>query len=243
VIKYLQCPNCGYKNPEGRRYCEECGEKLVHVESAKARARQRSKREAARYRLDAEKKGLDADEAERRQRRSRRHTRPWVGILLLVALIALIVIIVMLTSGGMSAPEKTALDFYSAIKNKDVMSYLEHTDLELYKMAQRGEYDPDPYGLGLEDFYAYRVENLKTQLIKEEGDYAEVEVISGTFEGYYDDGTGNGGVDFSKYPRKLILNKIEGKWLVDDYNQARLPYPPAEVIQEGTEFPEVQESS
>jgi hypothetical protein len=239
----LQCPNCGYKNPEGRRHCEECGERLVHAESAKARARERSRREAARYRLDAEKKGLDAEEAERRRRRTRRRTRPWMGILLIAGLIVLIVVIIVLASGGVSAPQQAVLDFYNAIKNKDVMSYLEHTDLELYKMAKRGEYQPDPYALGLEDFYAYRVDGLKTQLLKEEGDYAEVEVNSGTFEGYYDDGTGNGGVDFSKYPRTLAMIKVEGKWLVSDYNQARLPYPPAEIMQEGPEFPEAEGSS
>jgi hypothetical protein len=166
-----------------------------------------------------------------------------MGIVLLLALIALIVIIVVLAGGGPSAPEKAVLGFYDAVEKKDVMSYLQHTDLELYKMAKQGEYEPDPYGLGLEDFYAYRVSGLKTRLIKEEGDYAEVEVISGTFEGFYDNGTGNGGVDFSRFPRKLSLIKVEGKWLVNDYNQARLPYPPAEIMQEGPEFPEVEGSS
>ena len=82
----MRCPDCGYDNPEGRRYCEECGQKLASVEAEKARARRRTQREAARYRRDAEKEGLDAEEAERRRRRSRRRTSPWIGLLLLAVI-------------------------------------------------------------------------------------------------------------------------------------------------------------
>lgn len=236
----MECPNCGYKNPAGRRYCEECGEKLIDVETLKARARRRTLREAARYRRDAESKGLDAEEAERRRRRSQRRTSPWMGALLLgVLVILIIVIIVLATCGGPSAPEQAVLDFYSAIKNKDVMAYLKHIDLGLYKQAAQGVYQPDLYGVGI-DYDSYRLENLKTRLLKQEGDLAEVEVVSGYFEGIYDDGSNSGGVDFSLHPRKISLYKEEGNWLVDNYNLVKLPYPLPETVPEVPEFPEAQ---
>lgn len=239
----MQCPNCGYNNPEGRRYCEECGEKLLHIESAKARARRRSQREAARYRRDAERKGLDAEEAERRFRRGRRRTRPWMAIPLIAALVALVVILVLVASGGKSAPEQAVLDFYRSIKDRDMLTYLKHTNIDLYKMAINGEYEPDPYTEGLADYNTYIIEELETRLIKDEGDYAEVEVIGGFFEGINDDGSTSGGVDFSEHPRSTPLVKIEDTWILSEYYQMKLPYPLPEVETEIPEFPEVEEPS
>jgi len=239
----VQCPNCGYKNPEGRRYCEECGEKIVHVESAKERARRRSRREAARYRLEAEKRGLDIEEAERRLRRRRRRTRPWMGVALAIALVILVIVIIVAASGGKSGPEKAVLDFYRALKEKDLLTYLKHTNIELYKMATSGEYEPDPYAEGLMDYDSYVVDNLKTKLVKEEGDYAEVELVGGFFEGIKDDGSRTGGVDFSQYPRTTSLVKIDGVWILNEYYQMKLPYPLPEVGPELPEFPEVEGSS
>ena len=179
----MRCPNCGFENQEGRRYCTECGEKLAHVEAKRARARKKSQREAARSRREAEKEGLDEEEAERRMRRSRRRTRPWMGLVLLAILvIAAVVIIIVLASGGKSGPEEAVEAFYEAIAKKDIMTYLKHTEPQLYKMAQNGEYQPDPNLEGL-TYDAYRLEGLETRLVKEEGDYAEVEVIAGIFEG------------------------------------------------------------
>jgi predicted nucleic acid-binding Zn ribbon protein len=239
----LQCPNCGSENPEGRRYCEECGEKLVNIESAKERARRRSRREAARYRIDAEKKGLDADEAERRMRRSRRRSRPWMGVVLAVALLILIMVIILIASGGKSEPEKAVLEFYDALRNKDLLKYLKHTNIELYKMAINNEYEPDPYSEGLMDYDSYVIEDLGTRLVKEDGDYAEVEVVAGFFEGVKDDGSRTGGVDFSQYPRLTPLVKIDDTWILSEYYQMKLPYPLPEVESEETEFPEVEEPS
>lgn len=238
----MRCPNCGHENLEGRRYCEDCGEKLSDLEALKARTRRRSQREAAIHRREAQREGLDAEEAERRRRRSHRRTSPWIGLLLLIALVVIIVIIILVVSGGESAPEKAVKDFYNAIKNKDVLTYLQHTELELYKMAKRGEYQPDPYTEGIE-YDSYILDGLTTRLIKEEGDYAEVEVNGGYFEGLYNDGSTSGGIDFSQYPRTVKLVKVEDTWIVQDYQIMKLPYLFAEIGPEQPEFPEVEEPS
>jgi len=238
----LRCPNCGHDNPGGRRYCEDCGEKLSDLEALKARTRRRSQREAAIHRREAQREGLDAEEAERRRRRSHRRTSPWIGLLLLIALAVIIVIIILVVSGGESAPEKAVKDFYNAIKNKDVLTYLQHTELELYKMAKRGEYQPDPYTEGIE-YDSYILDGLTSRLIKEEGDYAEVEVNGGYFEGLYNDGSTSGGIDFSQYPRTVKLVKVEDTWIVQDYQIMKLPYLFAEIGPEQPEFPEVEEPS
>jgi hypothetical protein len=238
----LRCPNCDYENPEGRRHCEECGEKLVDIEALKERARRRSGREAATYRREAQKDGLDTEEAERRQRRSRKRTRPWVGLLLLLAVIAVIIILVIVFSGGESGPEKAVKEFYNAIRDKDVMTYLKHTELELYKMAERGEYQPDPYTEGIE-YDTYTLDGLTTRLVVEEGDYAEVEVNGGFFEGMSNDGSTSGGIDFSQYPRLVRLVKVEDTWMVQDYQMMKLPYLLPEIGPELPEYPEVEEPS
>lgn len=237
---HLRCPNCGYENPEGRRYCEECGEKLVDLETLKERARRRSRQEAAKYRREAQKDGLGAEEAERRLRRSRRRGRPWLGLLLLLVIAAVIIIIVVIAAGGgESGPEKAVKEFYNAIRDKDVMAYLKHTELELFKMAERGEYQPDPYTEGI-DYDTYVLEGLTTRLVLEEGDYAEVEVNGGHFEGMKSDGSATTGIDFAQYPRLVRLVKVENVWVVQDYWIMKLPYPIADIGPEEPEFPEAE---
>jgi len=236
----LRCPNCGYDNPEGRRYCEECGEKIMDLEAMKARARRRAQREAARYRREARRKGLGEEEAERIRRRARRRTSPLAGLLLLAAVAAVIVLVAVLAAGGESGPEKAVREFYNAIRDKNVMLFLKHTDLELYKMAQRGEYEPDPYTEGI-DYDHYALDGLKTRLVKEEGDYAEVEVIGGTFKGFYSSGGDSGGIDFSQYPRTVRLVRVEGNWMVQDYQLAKLPYYYEDMGPGQPEYPEVEE--
>jgi hypothetical protein len=236
----LRCPNCDYENPEGRRFCEECGEKMVDLDALKAHARRRSRREAATYRRKAQKEGLDADEAERRRRRSRKRASPWLILLLLAVLAAIVVIIVLAAGGGESGPERAVKEFFNAIKEKDVMTDLKHTEFDLYKMANDGEYQPDPYTVGI-DYDSYRLEGLATRLVKEEGDYAEVEVIGGLFEGIYVDGSTSGVLDFSVYPRLVRLVRVEGIWIVQDYNMMKLPWPLGDIVPEQPEFPEADE--
>ncbi len=238
----LRCPNCGYDNPQGRRYCEGCGEKLTDLEALKARERRRSQREAAIYRREVQKEGLDIEEAERRRRRSRRRMSPWIALTILLVLVAVVAVVVIAVSGGESGPERAVKEFYNAIRDKDVMTFLKHTELELYKMAERGEYQPDPYTEGIE-YDSYRLEDLTTRLVKEEGDYAEVEVIGGYFEGMYSDGSSSGGIDFSEHPRLVSLVKVENTWIIQDYQIMKLPYLFAEIVPDQPEYPEVEEPS
>lgn len=242
----MRCPNCGYDNPEGRRYCEECGDKLAGVEGVRARARKHSQRDAARYRLEAEKKGLGAEEAERIRRRSRRHTRPWVGLALLAVAIAaiVVVVIVLLASGGKSGPEKAVIAFFGALEKRDFLTYLKHTEPELYKMAQNGEFPEEEHAF--ETFYydRYRLHGLETELLKEEGDLAEVVLTAGTFSGWKDMGNVTDEVDFSKNPRTIELVRVEGVWTIPFYNIANQPTNLPEVLPGDTsEYPEVEEPS
>jgi hypothetical protein len=236
----LLCPDCGYENPEGRRFCEECGQKLASVQAEKARARRRTLREAARYRRDAEKDGLDAEEAERRRRRSRRRTSPWIGLLLLAVIVAVVIVLIVVLSGGESGPEKAVKEFYGAIVDKDVETFLKHTEPELYKQVRNGEIELTPYEAGIE-YENYVLEDLETRLVTEEGDYAEVEVIGGYFEGFISDGSGSGGIDFAVYPRLIKLIKIEDTWIIQEYGSMSRPYPLPEFVEGESEFPEVEE--
>lgn len=236
----MRCPNCGYENPEGRRYCEECGEKIARLEAEKARARRKALREAARLRIELEKEGLGREEVERRLRRTRRRTTPWMGALLLLGLVVLAVVLILVLSGGESEPERAVKVFYQAIKDKDVFTYLKHTEPDVFKMARSGEYQPDPYTEGI-DYDSYVLEGLRTRLVKEEAEYAEVEVTGGFFEGFYDNGVNSGGVDFGQHPRLVKLVKIEGTWIVQDYATAKLPYPVEEISPTQPEFPEAEE--
>ncbi|MBC7247256.1 MAG: zinc ribbon domain-containing protein [Actinobacteria bacterium] len=236
----MRCPNCGYDNPEGRRYCEECGEKIARLEAEKARARRKALREAARLRLELEKEGLSREEVERRLRRARRRTTPMMGVLLLLGLVVLAVVLIVVLSGGESEPEKAVKAFYQSIKDKDVLTYLKHTEPDVFKMARSGEYQPDPYTEGI-DYDYYVLEDLRTRLVREEGEYAEVEVTGGFFEGFYDNGVNSGGVDFGQHPRLVKLVKVEGTWIVQEYATAKLPYPVEELGPAGPEFPEAEE--
>ncbi|MEJ5186564.1 MAG: zinc ribbon domain-containing protein [Candidatus Geothermincolales bacterium] len=230
----MRCPNCGYDNPEGRRYCEECGEKIVDLEALKARARRKALREAARIRREAERRGLDRERVERRLRRRRRLSAPWVG-LALVALVILVVVVlaVTLTREKVSDPEKAVREFFRSMAEMDLMTYLKHTEPQLYKMAQRGEYEPDRYALL--DYDRYQVTDIRTELVSEGEDVAVVRVIGGTFRGRNEMGEEESEVDFSQYPREIKLIKIEDTWVVADYGVMKLPYPLPEILPEGEE--------
>lgn len=239
----MRCPNCGYQNPEGRRYCEECGEKIARLEAAKARARRKAAREAARLRLELEREGMDREEVERRLRRMRRRRAPQATGLVLLGVIILVVVLFLaftVFSNGESAPQRAVEEFFQAIRNKDVMAYLRLTEPDVYKMAREGEYEPDPYTEGI-DYDSYVLQDLKTRLVREEGDYAEVEVIGGYFEGFYSDGSSSGGVDFSQFPRLIRLVKVEDGWVIQDYATAKLPFPTEGLETSEPEFPETQE--
>lgn len=227
----MRCPNCGYDNPEGRRYCEDCGEKLIDLETLKARARRKALREAARIRREAERQGLDREIAERRLRRRRRLTTPWAGLAVL-ALVAIVAVLlgITLTREKVSAPEKAVREFYRSLAEMDLMTYLKHTEPQLYKMARRGEYEPDRYALL--DYDRYQVEDLRTELVREEGEVAVVRVTGGVFRGRNEVGDEESEVDFSQFPREMRLIKMEDTWVVADYGVMKLPYPLPEIVLE-----------
>ncbi len=227
----MRCPNCGFDNPEGRRYCEDCGEKLMDLEALKARARRKALREAARIRREAERRGLDRKTAERRFRRRRRLANPWAGLAILaVAVLMAVFLGISLTRDRVSAPEKAVREFYRSLAELDLMTYLKHTEPQLYKMAQKGEYEPDRSALL--DYDSYQVENLRTELVREEGDVAVVRLTSGVFRGRNELGDEESEVDFSQFPREVKLIRVEGIWVVADYGMMKLPYPLPDIFQE-----------
>ncbi len=238
------CPNCEHDNPEGRRYCEECGEKLADVAEMRARARRRSQREAARFRLEAEKKGLDAEAAERiKRRRARRRAPRWMGPAVAAAVVVAVVtaVAVLAVSGGKSEPEKAVDAFYDALEKRDFMKYLMYTEPELYKMAQNGEYPREEHEFEYFYYDRYDVEGLKTELVQEEGDVAKVRLVGGTFKGWKDQGNITNEVDFSANPRLIELAKVEGVWIIPYYKLASEPTNIPEIFPSEPEFPEVEQ--
>lgn len=240
------CPNCEHDNPEGRRYCEECGEKLVDIAEMRERARRRSRREAARFRLEAEKKGLDAEEAERIQRRRARRRAPrWAGPVVLVGVVALVVAVVLVAvalSDRKSEPERAVLAFYQALANRDFEQYLKYTEPELYKMAKEGTYTKEDHDFEYFIYDRYEVEGLKTELVREEGDVAEVRLVGGILRGWKDMGNTTNVVDFSVTPRSIELVKLEGTWTIPYYMLASEPTN-IDVIPTEPEYPEVEEGA
>jgi hypothetical protein len=236
----MRCPNCGYDNPGGRRYCEECGEKITSAEQLREAARRKTAREAARLRLEAERKGVGAEILERRRRARRKTAKPWMGILLLALVVAGIVIGVIFTaSGGESGPEKAVREFYESVTKRDVMGFLKLTDPEFYKLVKSGEI-PVPPPEEQFGYERYELRDLKLKLVEETGEIAQVEVVGGWFIGYYYGGGDTGGVDFSANPRTVNLVKNEGEWVIANYSLVMLPYQLPEINVELPEYPEVE---
>ena len=238
------CHNCGHENPEGRRYCEECNEKLAKVEHEREVSKRRTDREAARIRRDAEAMGVDAEVLERRRRVRSRWNTPWVGLVLLGVLAAVIVVLVVLaTSESLSAPEKTVHDFFNSIKNKDVMAFLKNTtEVGTYESVKKGE-TPQPEVDTYIAFDRYDVKDIQTELVSEQGEQAEVRLVGGWFQGFWaDDMPPSTGVDFAQYPRLVKLEKINGQWVITNYSEVMLPAPMGEGASEESEYPELEES-
>lgn len=238
------CHNCGFENPEGRRYCEECNEKLREVEHEREVSKRRTDREAARIRREAEAMGLDADVLGRRRRVRSRWSRPWVGLVVLGVLAAVVVmVIVMATSESLSAPEKTVQGFFGAIEKKDVMGFLKNTtEVGTYEQVKKGEI-PQPEVDTYIGYDRYQVDEIKTELLSEQGDQAEVRLIGGWFQGFWsDDMAPSTGVDFAQYPRIVKLVKYGDKWVIANYSEVMLPAPMPENFSEESEFPELESS-
>ncbi len=238
------CHNCGADNPDGRRYCEECNEKLAAVEHERKVSSRRTSREAARIRREAETMGLDAEVLERRRRGASRKTKPWMGLALLGVMALVIILVVMLTSSSsMSAPEQTVHDFFGAIKNQDVMSFLENTtEAGTYEQVKKGEM-PVPEPQTYIPFDRYDVRDIKTELVSENADRAEVRIVGGWFQGFWKDDLAapSTGVDFAQFPRRVILVKYNDTWVIDNYSEVMLPAPMPESSGGESEYPEVED--
>jgi uncharacterized membrane protein YvbJ len=239
----LICPNCGVENPEGRRFCEECGEKMTEALHERQVSKRRTSREAARIRREAEDKGQDAEVLERRRRRTDRKTKPWMGLALLGVIILVIILVVALTSSSsMSAPEKAVHDFFNSIKNKDVMGFLKNTiEAGTYEQVKKGEI-PVPEVQTYIGYDRYDVRDIKTELVSESGDRAEVRITGGWFQGFWTDSMPpSTGVDFAQFPRRVSLVKYNNTWVIDNYSEVMVPAPLPESSSGESEFPELED--
>lgn len=238
------CHNCGAENPEGRRYCEECNERLAEVEHERKVSKRRTSREAARIRREAETRGMDAEVLERRRRGAARKTKPWMGLALLGAIALVVILVVALTSSSsMSAPERTVHDFFGSIKNHDVMGFLKNTtEAGTYEQAKKGEI-PVPEPTAYIPYDRYEVRDLQTELTSENADRAEVRIIGGWFQGFWKDdiAPASTGVDFAQYPRLVVLEKRNGVWVIANYPDVMLPMPMPENMGGEEEYPELDD--
>lgn len=237
------CPNCGVDNPEGRRFCEECGEKMTKAIHEREVSRRKTTREAARVRREAEAKGLDAETLERRRRGRARKTKPWMGLVLLGAIVLIVVLIVVFaTSSSLSAPEKAVHDFFNALKKNDFVGALKNTiEVGTYDQIKKGELPTSEAQSYIGGFDRYEVKDIKTELVSQTGDQAVVRITGGFLQGFWNDTMAPSiGVDFAKYPRLITLEKIENRWVIQDYPEAMSPAPLPESSGGENEFPETE---
>lgn len=236
------CPNCGVENPEGRRFCEECGEKMTKAMHEREVSRRKTTREAARVRRDAEAMGMDAETLERRRRSRARKTKPWMGLVLLAAIVLIVVLVVVFaTSTSLSAPEKAVHDFFGALKKNDFVGVLKNIDVETYEQIKKGALPTSDAQAYIGGYDRYEVKDLKTELVSQTGDQAVVRVTGGWFQGFWNDSMPPSiGVDFAKYPRSIQLQKIDNRWVIQNYPEAMSPAPLPESSGGESEFPETE---
>lgn len=239
------CHNCGAENPEGRRYCEECNEKLAAAEHERRVSSRRTQREAARIRREAETRGLDAEVLERRRRGAARKAKPWMGLALLGAVVLAVVLAVALTSSSSaSAPERVVQDFFGSIKNRDVMGFLKNTtEAGTYEQVKKGEMPP-PEPSAYIPYDRYDLRDIRTELVSEGAEQAEVRITGGWFQGFWKDDAAppSTGVDFAQYPRRAFLERHGGAWVITNYTEIMLPMPmPESMGGEDEGYPETEE--
>ncbi len=236
------CPNCGYENPEGRRFCEECGEKIAELVHERAISKRRTAREAARLRREAEKRGIEAERLERR--RTARRTTPLMGLALLGVLALLAVVLAVVLSGGdsLSAPEKAVHDFFGAMEKRDIMAYLKLTDLGYYRAIRAGEAE-EPPAQAYMNYDLYEVRGIRTTLLEQQEDTARVRIVGGFLRGFWRDDImpPSPGIDFGTNNRTVDLFRAEGEWQIKDPVKTGYPDVYPEDAGGGSEFPEVEE--
>ncbi len=239
----MLCHNCGAENPPGRRFCEECGERLSTLEHQRERDRTRARRAAARARIESE--GMTPAERRRyelRTRKSALKVRPGraLGALAVIGvLVALIVVVVLAITGGANAPEKTVTAFLDSLQDRNIMAYLEYTEPVIYAEMKKQGITPNP-----DDYfptYSYRISGIKLETVNSTADAAEVKIVGGIMEAHMSNTAfSTQTLDFSKHPRTVQLTKLEGGWVITNYQEVQLPYelpeqlsPEAAGVEEG----------
>ncbi|MHB8780977.1 MAG: zinc ribbon domain-containing protein [Candidatus Geothermincolia bacterium] len=220
----MRCPNCRADNPEGRRFCEECGERLTAAEHRREQAKDRAQRHAARARRAAE----DMSPAEQRRQALRARTgrrqppRYLVFLLLLLIIAGAVTAFVLLRSPGAGAEERTVRSLMQALEERDVLGFLKYSDPVVYELL-RQEPQQEPDDFFSYDFYRFTDIRVEVGAVTADGTSCEVKLVGGTLEAGWE-GLSSETVDFGRYPRVLDLVKQGDTWYVSNAAQLQLPY-------------------
>ncbi len=229
----MLCHNCGAENPPGRRFCEECGERLSTVEHRREKDRTRARRAAAKARIEDE--GMTPAERRRRDLRTRKSSlkiKPGRALLALgiVAIVAiLIVVLVLAFAGSSSGPAKAVQAFLDSLQNRDMATYLQYTDPVTYEQVKKQGLTVDPANYLA--YSSYRVSGIKLETVSTTAEAAQVKIVAGVMQASLANSTFSPqSIDFSKYPRTAELTKVNGSWVITNYQDLQLPYEiPAQV--------------
>lgn len=228
----MLCHNCGADNPRGRRFCEECGERLAAIEHRREKERTRARRAAGRARLEDE--GLTPAERRRRDVRARKPTlklkpvRALAALAVVVGVAILVVVLVLALSGGASAPVKAVQGFLDSLQNRDLAAYLQYTDPVTYAEVKKQGLTLDP---GQYFIYTYRISGIKLETVSSTADTAVVKITGGVMEANLSNSAfSTQTLDFSKHPRTVQLAKLEGGWVITNYQDVQLPYEVPEQV-------------
>ncbi len=223
----MLCHNCGAENPQGRRFCEECGERLSTVEHRREKDRTRARRAAAKARIEDE--GLSPAEKRRRdvqRRKSSLKIKPGRALLVLgvvVIVAVLIVVLVLAFAGSASAPEKAVQAFLGSLEKRDMATYLQYTDPVTYEQVKKQglKVNADDYLI----YASYQISGIKLQMVSNKADTAQVNIVAGVMQAQLANSTFSPqSIDFGKYPRTAELTKVNGSWIITNYQDVQLPY-------------------
>jgi len=232
----MLCHNCGADNPQGRRFCEECGERLATIEHRREKDRTRARRAAAKSRLEDE--GLTPAEKRRKDMRARKSTlklkpgRALAALAVIIVVAVLVVVLVLAFTGSASAPAKAVQGFLDSLQKKDLAAYLQYTDPVTYaEVKKQGlTLNPNDYFI----YTNYRISGIKLETVNSTADTAVVKITGGVMEADLTSSTfGTQTLDFSKHPRTVQLAKVEGSWVITNYQDVQLPYELPEQVSPG----------
>ncbi len=223
----MLCHNCGADNPPGRRFCEECGERLATVEHRREKDRTRARRAAAKARIEQE--GLTPAEKRRYELRTRKSSslrikpgRALAALAIVIIVAVLIVVLVLVFAGSAGGPAKAVQGFLDSLQKRDLAAYLQYTDPVTYAEVQKQglTLNPDDYFL-----YAYRISGIKLETVDSKADTAVVKITGGVMEAnLMNSAFSTQSLDFSQHPRTVQLAKLEGGWIITNFQEVQLPY-------------------